>query len=529
MSRRVRSLIVDACLASAAAGASLFSTGCASLPQNQGRPVSHTLTDTADTTLARVTAEDRAVHPGQSGFHPLVQGADAFVARLALARAAERTIDLQYYIFFDDDTGLALIGELLKAADRGVRVRFLLDDIHTAGKDSALATLAAHPNIEVRIFNPFAHRSSRWLDFVGDFSRVNRRMHNKSFTADNQATIVGGRNIGNSYFAAHSDVDFSDLDVLALGPVVSEVSAVFDEYWNCAVAYPIETLHAGPPPDEAAMRQMHEKFAQSLEAIRATPYARGLADTDLAEALRAHKVEFFWGNGYVIADRAEKVTLPPADDSTHAGPKLRKFLSEAQNELLLVSPYFVPGDDGVKWLQEAIARGVKVRILTNSYTATDVGPVHAGYSAYRKDMLKAGVELYELKPTAGGQTVEKKEKSDDEGAGSSHASLHAKTYMVDRRKLFIGSLNLDPRSQRLNTEMGIILESEAICRRFQEGIDAHLLDFAYRVELDPKGHTPVWITRENGKEVRLETEPGVGAFTRIVLFIERILPVEEQL
>jgi putative cardiolipin synthase len=258
---------------------------CSALPTQVERPRSSAILDTAQTRLGRAAAPVLVAHPGLSGFHPLGEGVDAFVARVALARAADRALDVQYYAFHPDDTGTALMGELLAAADRGVRVRLLLDDIHTGDADTALAAIATHPNVEVRLFNPFAHRGARWIDFINDFGRVNRRMHNKAMAADSQLAIVGGRNVGDPYFSAGKDLAFGDFDVLVAGPVVAEVSAQFDEYWNSEVVYPLASLVKAAVPGDDALRSLHARIEERLQALRDTPYARGLEESDLARAI----------------------------------------------------------------------------------------------------------------------------------------------------------------------------------------------------------------------------------------------------
>jgi putative cardiolipin synthase len=500
---------------------------CAELPEQARREPSRAILDTAQTRLGEALAPALAAHPGESGFYPIGQGADAFLARVGLARAADRTLDVQYYIFHVDDTGIALLGEMLAAADRGVRVRLLLDDIHAAGRDEALGAVDSHPNIEVRLFNPFAHRGARWIDLASDYGRVNRRMHNKSMTADSQLAVVGGRNVGDEYFAAGADVEFGDFDVLAAGPVVAQVSSSFDEYWNSDVAYPVSALLPPSSSTEDRLRALRDKVAGHTRSLAGTPYALGLAQTDLARRIAERKLAAYWGRAEVIADRPDKVLRPREDVSTHALPRLRKIMEEAKQELFLISPYFVPGDQGAAWLQDTARRGVRVRILTNSYAANDVGAVHAGYAAYRKALLESGVELYELKPTAAPQ-------ADAEGrhrdlGGSSRSSLHAKTYMADARKLFVGSFNLDPRSAFLNTEMGVVIESEALCAEFRGRVLGRLPDIAYRVELDAKTREVAWITRESGKETRYDSEPGVGLLQRMLMGLLRLLPIEEQL
>lgn len=513
--------------------AALLMAGCASLPPQDGRAASYAVTDTAGTLLGRTMAPMLSAHPGQSAFYPLASGPDALVARLALARAAQRTLDVQYYIYDGDLTGKALLADVIAAADRGVRVRLLLDDLHMSGQDSNLSALDSHPNIEVRLFNPFTARSLRMAQMAFDYSRLNRRMHNKSMTADNQLTIVGGRNIGDAYFSADKGSDFTDLDLLLAGPVVPEVSAVFDDYWNGAAAYPVGAL-ARPPEDAAAQLQaVREYLDKHVAEARGGEYSQALLASGLAQALESGKLPAYWGHATVIADKAAKVTLPPEDDSSHAIPKLAKLLGSAQQELALVSPYFVPDRKSVDWLAQMTKRGVKVRILTNSFAATDVSAVHAGYSPWRKDLLEAGVELYELKPSAYAEMAHEGKHAHRSMISKSRASLHAKSYMVDRHLLFVGSLNLDPRSARLNTEMGVVVDSAPLCAALGKDLDLALLDIAYKVMLAPgtEGNAAhlEWVTRENGLLRTYDSEPGMGALQHLGQGLLRILPIEEEL
>jgi putative cardiolipin synthase len=499
--------------------------GRASPPTGAARPPSFTLPCTSDTTLGRAFALGRAEHPQETAFYPLPQGTGALAVRLALIQAAEKSLDLQCYLLRDDDTGRALLGELVRAADRGVRVRVLLDDIHTVRQDTLLAALDLHPHIEVRLFNPFRHRAARWLDLIFDFSRVNRRMHNKSMTADNQFTIVGGRNIGNEYFAASDGVDFSDFDVLAGGPVVSRISAVFDDYWNSPAAFPMKVLTGRTPPGRNAIRAAHAKLSESVRRVSRHPFAQE-PEFDLPRALAERRLEAFWGSAVVIADRPDKITRSARRDAGLAMQHLMQVLDSARQELLLVSPYFVPGTRGTSWLESLARRGIRIRILTNSFLATDVGAVHAGYAAHRVRLLRAGIELYELKPSI---YATRKHGRRRRLAGSSQASLHAKTYLVDQQTLFIGSLNLDPRSSRLNTEMGLLVKSPALAARFAGRFDAYIMDFSYQVRLDPRTGSLTWHTIEQEREIRHESEPGVGLLQRAGLFLERLVPMEEHL
>ncbi len=488
---------------------------CSSLPQQVERPYSEALPDTSNSTMGKAFSSEVAAHPGLSRLTPLSTGSSAYLARRALSHYAERSLDLQYYTFHPDNSGLALINALLAAADRGVRVRLLLDDIHLKGSDAVLAALDNHPLIEVRLFNPFANRSVRLFEYVGDFSRINRRMHNKSMTADGQLSIVGGRNIGDEYFGTKESVNFSDMDLLVAGPAVKQIETVFDDYWNSAVVYPIQSLHH-KEADEITLEQLRKQLA---------PYA---VHEDPVELKAAIDGTSYWGKAEVITDSPLKITLPPEDASTYAITKLLAYLAEAKQEMILVSPYFVPGKHGVKLLSDAVKSGVRVRVLTNSFAATDVRPVHAGYARYREALLRAGVELYELKSMLPGhQPVDS-----HFGASSGRASLHAKVYMVDQRYLFVGSLNLDPRSARLNTEMGVVLDSAPMCEKLRTGFESALLDDAYKVELQTADNgldELVWITRENGQEVRILSEPDMGPIQHMTQFLMRILPVEPQL
>jgi len=479
--------------------------GCAGLPTGIDRPQSSAFTDTASTRLGRGLAAAVAAHSGKSGIHPLDNARDAFAARVLLARAADRSLDVQYYIWRADTTGNLLCEALWGAAERGVRVRLLLDDNSTRGMDESIAALDAHPNIEVRLFNPYANRAFRLGELAGDFARVNRRMHNKSFTADNQATIVGGRNVGDEYFGAGTPVAFSDLDVIAAGAVVSEVSAAFDAYWNSESAYPAASLITAAP------RRRWEKVEETPAAGR---YAEALRAAPLVRQLLAGDLPLEWASARVVSDDPSKVLQPPERDELHMLPRLVAALGDPVRELDLVSPYFVPTKDGTAALRQLAERGVKVRVLTNSLAATDVAPVHAGYAKYREALLRGGVRLYELKPTITEQT--------DRGGigGSSDASLHAKTFAVDRSRIFVGSFNFDPRSARLNTEMGVVVESPALAARLSDTLDIVLPRDAYEVRLAGDGLE--WIDGET----RHMSEPGAGLLRRLWIGFLSILPIE---
>ena len=482
----------------------LATAGCAALPQNDPAP-STALGDTSRTRLGEAVARASEKHPGKTGVYPLPRGRDAFASRVLLARAAERTLDVQYYIFRTDVTGSLLLAALWEAAERGVRVRVLLDDNTTRGMDPTIAALDAHANVEVRLFNPFANRGFRLGEMVTDFSRINRRMHNKSFTADSQATIVGGRNIGDEYFGAESAVEFADLDALAVGATVREVSASFDAYWSSASAFPAERLIPRLRPEEAA--EVREAWSRTEKA---DPYVEALRTTLLVQQLLAGSLPLEWADAHIVSDDPAKVLHPPERKDLHMSAQLESVLGRPARELDLVSPYFVPTKDGTAALVALARRGVDVRVLTNSLAATDVSAVHAGYAKYREDLLRGGVRLYELKPTTRG----------DRGAGGSDASLHAKTFSVDRARIFIGSFNFDPRSARLNTEMGLVVESAALATQLSSALDRGLPGDAYELRLDDD--KLVWMEGET----RHTTDPQTGFFKRLWIGFLSILPIE---
>ena len=484
--------------------------GCASLPSTVVREPSSALADTGTTRLGQALARGVAANPGKTGIHPLGDGRDAFAARIVLARGAERSLDVQYYIFHNDITGGLLCEALWQAAERGVRVRLLVDDNNTKGLDDAIAALDAHPNIEVRLFNPYANRKFRLGEMLADFSRVNRRMHNKSFTADNQATIVGGRNVGDEYYGAESDVAFADLDVLAVGAVVNEVSASFDAFWNSDSAYPAASLIPAAAAESAA--QIREAWARLNADPRAARYVETLRATPLVRELAGGTLPLEWAPARVVSDDPSKVLHPPERKDLHMLTHLEGVIGKPTREVDLVSPYFVPAKDGAAALLALVQRGVKLRVLTNSLAATDVAPVHAGYAKYREELVRGGAHLYELKPTA--------REKEREGAGSSDASLHAKTFSIDRREVFVGSFNFDPRSARLNTEMGVVIESPRLAGQLSSALDTNLARDAYEVRL--AGDDLEWIDGD----VRHTSEPGAGIFKRLWIGFLSILPIE---
>ena len=500
----------------------VLATGCASLPPPQDRVASVALTDTAATRLGQGVAPLVAAHPGLSGIHKFPEPHDAFAARVLLAGAAEKTLDAQYFIWNGDQVGYLMFEALWKAAERGVRVRLLLDDANTSGLDPTLAALAAHPNIELRLYNPFTQRGSRALGYMTDFGRLNRRMHNKSFTADNQISVVGGRNIANEYFGAGSGIGFADIDVLAIGPVVHEVSKEFDLYWNSASAYAAAAFVGTPGPDGAA--NLQAQFAATHADPVAVDYIKAVKETSLIADLLKHQLALEWTTALVMHDDPAK-TLDTADrKDVLLFPELMKKLGRPEKSFDIVSPYFVPGDEGTAVLTEMARRGVKVRILTNSLASSDESIVHAGYMQRRRDLLQAGVALFELKPTA---TEEDALQVKGRFGSGKVAGLHAKTYAVDRARIFVGSFNFDQRSARLNTEMGIVIDSPLFAGQLGALFDSGIQDLAYEVHLAPQGDKLYWTERtSSGEEKRYEDDPQTDWFKRWGVGFMSHLPIE---
>ncbi|MBA2960924.1 MULTISPECIES: phospholipase D family protein [Ramlibacter] len=507
--------------------AALLGGGCASLPVDFERVESHALADTKDTSLGREVAGTPAIQAGQSTFRPLPRGVDALLARIVLAGAAERSLDVMYYKWKDDLTGRHLAHAVLQAADRGVRVRVLLDDLGSDVDDNQLVVLGSHPRIQVRLFNPLATRgATRSLEMLADFDRINRRMHNKAFIADNQRAVIGGRNVADEYFEASSDANFGDLDVGLAGPVVPQISAAFDAFWNSPMAYPIAALSSHRPVagDLDGLREMLAGFIASESQ---SPYV---------QRSRARWNDFqlggpqptYAGLAQFVYDDPEKVSR---DRSSAEGRLLPQFATlglPLDRELTIISPYFIPGQAGVDWLTALVRRGVRVTVLTNSLVASDVPAVHAGYARYREALLEGGVRLYEFRPEAFNAAREQERRK----LGGSTASLHTKAIFFDRQAAFIGSLNLDPRSVQLNTEMGAVCHSAEMTKLLLERLEANLDLIAWRVERqgDEQGRRHLVWHETGATGARTYTqEPEASGWLRFKVWLLGILPVESQL
>ena len=495
------------------------------------KPTSYALdlTDSHDTS----NQKDKT-HPDQSGFYLLENNIDAFAARCNLINHAQHSLDLQYYYFHGDTSGKLIAQSLIKAADRGVRVRVLLDDIDTLGADEAISILNAHPSVEIRIFNPFNFRGLlRYFEFIVDLSRVGRRLHNKAIIADNELAIIGGRNISDVYFSADPDVLFLDVDLLSKGNIVRKVSASFDEYWNSRWAVPVALLYSRPKRD-LALKKIKTFLQKHAHEIRQIDYIQYAQDSKLAKEEFYFNLPYIWSKADLFYDHPDKINPETSPEEkliiSQVKSKLHDILSMATEELTIISPYFVPGDDGVKWFETLARQGVKVNVFTNSLAATDVTAVHAGYAKYREQLLHAGVNLYELKASA---YVKERKRFEILKTGS-RTSLHAKTVIVDKNKVFMGSPNLDPRSKELNTEMGLFIDCKELANQFVNvftGISSGANSYHLTLKKNSLvGESEIiWNCLEDGVVTTYDTDPETGWLRKLKVRFFSLLPLENLL
>ena len=498
--------------------------GSGLLLANQFTPPANGDNSTALPVQADATGLDRALapllaeHPGKTGALLLTDGVDAFAARALSAQKAGRSLDLQYYIWHDDLTGRLLGREAWRAAERGVRVRMLLDDMNAEGMDSKLLLLDSHPNIELRLYNPFRNRTgpARIIERVQRIFSVNHRMHNKAWIADNRVAVVGGRNIGVEYFGAGDEVNFRDLDMVLFGPAVQETSAMFDRYWNSAAAVPLAGLARAP---EGAFEDIGEAIEAEAASAAAQRYLQRVAASPNVRDYAGKQLEPFW------SDRIHLVADPPLkweDDSRDDWlvHRIERDLSSAQHKVLLISPYFVPGPDVTASMTGMVDKDVTVGIVTNSLAANDVAAVYGAYRPYRDDLLRGGVRVYELRAQG---------HPDSSLFGSSGASLHTKAYSVDDARGFIGSFNLDARSAYLNTEMGVMFDDLQLAKAVR---DEYLRlagpELSYWIYLNAQGE-PRWLDRVLQPPRSIAKEPDTDRLQRFNAHAISWLPLESQL
>lgn len=480
-----------------------------------------------ESTLTEILDEEReqlGLKDEQALMMLLEDGVDALVARISFIKAAQKSVDLQYYQFHSDLSGKLIATALWKAAERGVRIRLLVDDMDLEGKDADIAKFNTHPNIEIRIFNPFIRDKRRTRQLITRFGSVTRRMHNKSFTVDSSISILGGRNIGDQYFGAHSEVTFGDLDIAFTGGIVKEVQTSFDLYWNSEVSYDIDLLYEHQA-SENDMLEVSLRLQAFINENKGSLYVQALHENDLVSLMKQEKVSQYQGNATILYDDPLKITSSREETKYHLVPKLKPYVTNAQQELVIVSPYFVPGVEGVAFFADLIEKGVKVRILTNSMKSNDVTVVHSGYSKYRKALLSLGVELYETDSKSLGVLAKYTDKTASSKA--TELALHAKYFVIDRKITFIGSLNLDPRSRSENTEIGVIAESEELGAFIVEDFDSIVKDGAFKLSLE---HGDIIWTKTNGSKIMtFDNDPYSSWWDRFKNGFMQLLPVESQL
>jgi putative cardiolipin synthase len=508
---------------------------CASLPQQVQRQPSQAEPASTHTVLGRIAANSSPA-PELTGFRLLPIGAFALNTRIALVQRAQATLDVQYYQIANDETGRYLLRSLRDAAERGVRVRLLLDDLYTAGSDSLLLGLAAHPNVEVRLFNPFPSGRdglvTRFIASLADFRRVNSRMHNKLFIADGAMAVAGGRNIANEYFMRNLSANFVDLDAFITGALVPRMAQLFDGYWNSDVAFPLHAIVPPTLPGDLLRAEFDEVTGpEHTPPPEPPPENDVLGYGPISGELDDGRLGLIWAPANAYADSPDKIGgmaasygLMPLQDVDGARYNVIDQMRRAQKEIVMTSPYLVPGDSGMAMMREVRGRGVSFRVLTNSLAATDEPIVHTGYKRYRPKMLRLGVELYELSPTRVKRNLRL-------GMfGSSHGRLHAKTAVIDRSTVFIGSMNFDPRSDKHNTEMAVLVQSPQLAREVLRLMDLDKLQASYRVRLAADGSDALeWLSTDDDGEVVLREEPDTSVWTRLLLQLLSPLAPEELL
>lgn len=487
-------------------------SGQAVFPEPPARTASYRIAAPADTPLARTVRRLSAGRDGLTGVYPVTSARNALATRLAAIRAARSSIDVQYFIFRRDETGLLFVRELVRAAERGVRVRFLLDDFTTGNADRVLLALAQLPNIEIRLFNPFPHRGPRAVEFFTDFPRLNRRMHNKSLTVDGSVSFIGGRNLSNKYFGIDHEINFGDLDMLTIGAAVGEISRQFDRYWNSDYSFPVTSAiayHIDTRERQQLMAELDGNAAQLLDS----DYGHSLKLSPVIRALSRDAGLWYWAPVQLLCDPPRKVAFPPEQQRLFAGAELMRHIVGAQREIVLISPYFLPGENYLRALLAAARRGVEIHILTNSLASTDVTLVHGAYRKYREPLLRAGVHLYELSSRL--------KYKQDNWNGDSRSLLHAKAFIIDKREIYVGSFNLDHRSMLLNTELGLLINSPQLAAEVTDNFIHNVRHNAYTLRLN--GNRVEW-QRADG--ALLHREPDATPWQRLGSIVSSWLPLE---
>jgi putative cardiolipin synthase len=496
----------------------LLTAGCVSMPLDYPKEPSVALSDTSDTREAMEVKKWLGGRDDVNGFYPLSQGFDAFGARLRLMDLADKSIDAQYFLMKPDHAGLVFAAAMMEAADRGVRVRLLLDDVFTNVEDVDLAMLDAHTNIEVRIFNPVSRKGIYALNYLGYFRLANRRMHNKSFIVDNQVAVVGGRNIAVEYYQLETTGEFFDFDMLTVGPIVREVSSEFDTYWNHALALPITALFN--EDDKEKLTESYEQVKREMTEAGQSIYADAIS-TPVITQLDAFELKPYIAEARLISDDPQKLLQDVSPDMQHVANELRTALLAAEEEIIIFTPYLIPGKQGIELVKRLREKGIRIIILTNSLATNNHTPVHSAYATYRKDLLEAGVELWEARADAAKITTPEGESQLDK------LTLHTKGILIDGKRVFVGSLNLDPRSIDINTEMGLLIDSPELGKQLTENSRRRIPAIAYRVKMDDHRNLS-WHATIDGEEVIETKEPQTTGWDRFKAWFMKIAP-EKQL
>ena len=504
--------------------------GCSTLPKHKIESIPETAlqVDTAQTTLAQIIQPLQEQHPDLTGYLVLFEPLEALATRLSLIDKAEKRLDLQYYIWDNDKVGSLALHALIRAADRGVKIRLLIDDNNAKSTEGIFLALAQHPNIEVKLFNPYRFRKYRALDMILDLKRINRRMHNKSFIADHQVALIGGRNMTNQYYNVSDNYQFSDVDVMLVGTAVKDISHSFDEYWSHEYAYKVQEVvnqSAHHLSYESLKRQLDEHY----ERVTVQNYLDLTSNSQAIDSLMSRDIQLDWVKAEVVKDSPDKIKSK-AKKKEHLNFQLIQHLEQPEKNVDLISAYFVPEKKGAKMLTDLAKDGVKVRVLTNSFTANDVAVVHAFYGKYRQNLLEHGVQLYEFLPALNKNDLDKNtedlaKKAKVSIKGLSRSSLHAKLMALDEKQVFIGSFNFDPRSAYLNTEIGVLLNSPPLAKAVHTTMDENLSKYAYKLVLDANKKI-TWQRQTPQGPVIYTKEPRMKWWQRAGIKMLSWLPIE---
>jgi putative cardiolipin synthase len=512
---------------------------CSTLPPGHDYPriESSALADPEHTRLGAMLENAARQHPGKSGFRLQSLGVDAYLTRMQMINQAERTLDLQYSIFRGDDTGRLMTNAALRAADRGVRVRILMDDGEKISGDDQISPLTAHRLVEIRFYNPFRYRGNshliRGIEYIFNHSRLDYRMHNKLMVVDNAVALLGGRNIGNQYFQIDSDEQYADNDVFAVGPIVKQLSALFDEFWNHPLSIPKEALSTSKSSRDALTEHRELTIDEPPQADSDGMDLVGRVNSGEPFAgMVSGRLPLVWAPAQIISDSPDKKSVA---DGSMVGRLMHRPVASAtlaaQSEVLMITPYLIPGDEGLELFRNLRRRDVRVRILTNSLISSTIVLAHSGYMSYRVPLLEDGVELFEIRAELGsargsGQTA----------AMSRHGtySLHAKVFVFDRQRIFVGSMNFDQRSMHLNTEVGLLIDSPELAQELARRFEAMVQPAnAYQLLLQPKnsgkGQHLIWRTLEDGQMLDLQKEPARSVAQTLLVKILSLLPLDSTL